>query len=358
MEGTAGHLWETAGHAINRVLTPDAKLAILSGLVRARVFEQAALQQFNCGMMAGWLNLQIGQEGVSAGVQSLLTPADHTISGVRGLGFAIMRGLPMRECYAELMGRRTGCSKGKGGMFSFFSPERNHWGIHGVAAAHTPLAAGLAFAMKQREERGVAVCMMGDGAVNQGVFHETLNLAGLFSLPVVFVIENNGFGMFTSVRRSSAFKDCLARRAEMYDISWDRCEGHDVYAVRSCVAPALERAREELRPTVLEVSTFRYCGATVADANNHKYRTKEEIDWHKQHRDPVDLWNQRLIHVGIAGETTLSEMRDLAKQEAREAIGWAREQAPPEIGEIKEDVYWETDHQTPAAGIGRHFFDD
>ena len=175
---------------------------------------------------------------------------------------------------------------------------------------------------------------------------------------MVFVIENNGFGMFTSVRRSSAFKDCLARRAEMYDIAWDLCEGHDVYAVRSCVAPALERAREELRPTVLEVSTFRYLGATVADANNHKYRTRDEIEWHKKHRDPVNLWSQRLITEGIAGDATLAELKELAKREAWEAVEWAREQAPPEIGEICEDVYWETDHQTPASRIGRHFFDD
>ena len=150
---------------------------------------------------------------------------------------------------AELFGKVNGCSKGKGGMFSYYDPGRNHWGCHGLAAAQTPLAAGLAFAVKQREESGAVVCFLGDGAVNQGVYHESLNLAGLFGLPVVCLIENNGYSMGTSVARSSCFKECLARRAETYDIDWDRCGDGDMYELRARVWTALERARHERRPT-------------------------------------------------------------------------------------------------------------
>ena len=357
-DGNADELWQQAEAGINRALTPEAKLHILSDMVRARVFEQQAITEYLNGKMGGFLNLMIGQEGGAAAVQSMLTPLDHTISGIRGLGFAIMRGLPMRECYAELMGRSGGSSKGKGGMYSFFSPERHHWGIHGLAAAHTPLAAGLAFALKYQGIPGAVVCIMGESAMNQGVYHETMNLAALFSLPVVFVVENNGFGMFTSVGRSSAFRDCLARRAEMYDMEWDRCAGHDIYAVRACLAPALGRARENHRPSLVEISTYRYYGWSVADANHQKYRTREEIEWHKENRDPVTLWNRRLMEEGIASESTMAGIRKEAKEEAREAVAWALESPIPAIDEITDDVYWETDHRTAASGIGRHFFND
>jgi pyruvate dehydrogenase E1 component alpha subunit len=352
------HLWQAATAECNLALTTADKLCILTDMVRARVFEQQALKYYKAGQMGGWLMLTIGQEGTAAAVRSMLSPEDHTISGVRGLGFAVMRGISMRECMAELMGKRGGSSKGKGGMFSFFSPERHHWGIHGLAAAHTPLAAGFAFAMKRRNQSGVAVCLMGDGAMNQGVFHETLNLAGLFSLPVIYIVENNGYSMGTSVMRSSACKDYLGRRAEMYDMDWDHCGGHDIYAVRACLHSAMRRAREHQRPTLLEISTYRYYGFTIADANHKKYRTDEEIEWHRANRDPVNLWLRRLIAEGVATEELHREIHGAAKNEAAEAVVWARAQPVPEICEICGDVYWETDHATAASRIGHHFFND
>ncbi len=358
MDAEDHHLWQAAAAECNLALTDAEKLRILTDMVRARVFEQHAMKYYNAGKMAGFLDLMIGQEGGAAAVRSMLQPQDHTIGGVRGLGFAVMRGLTMRECLAELIGKQTGSCKGKGGMFSFCSPAHHHWGIHGVAAAQTPLAAGFAFAMKYRSQAGVAVCFLGDGAMNQGVFHETLNLAALFSLPIIYVVENNGFSMFTSVKRSSAFKDHLARRAEMYDMAWDHCHGYDIYAVRASLDSAMRRAREQQRPTLLEISTYRYFGFTIADAMSHRYRTKEEIDWHKEHRDPVNLWLRRLIAEGIATEAMHEEIRAAAKKEAADAVKWADAQPPPEISDISGDVYWETDHRTPASGIGRHFFND
>lgn len=269
-----------------------------------------------------------------------------------------MTGIPMVSCMAELMGRIGGISKGKAGMFSCFAPQLNHWGIHGLAAAQTPLASGLAFAMKLREIKGAVVCFLGDGAVNQGVYHEVLNLSALFGLPVVFLIENNGYAMGMSVKRSSAFKDYLAQRAETYGIEWDVCGGHDIYALRACLEPALERARNEFRPTVIEVETYRYYGFTVADANHKRYRTPDEIEWHKQNRDPLNLWNARLIEEGVISDTAIGEMRGAAKIEAAEAVKSACKSPPPLISEITDDVYWEVDHRTPAASHGRYFFDD
>jgi pyruvate dehydrogenase E1 component alpha subunit len=162
-------------HAINRDWSAEGKIDLLRQMMRIRRFEQMALKQYIMpGRMGGWLNLDIGEESVATGVRSLMGPRDHSISGPRGLGHALAAGMEMGPCMAELFGNANGCSKGKGGMFSYYAPNRNHWGCHGLAAAQTPLAAGLAFALKQREIPGAVVCFLGDGAVNQGVYHESL----------------------------------------------------------------------------------------------------------------------------------------------------------------------------------------
>ena len=183
----------------------------------------------------------------------------------------------MNECMAELYGKATGCSKGKGGSMHFFAPDKNYWGGHGIVAGQTPLGAGLAYGLKYQGLKGACLCYLGDGAINQGAYHESLNLAALFDLPVIYVIENNGYSMGTSQKRSSAFKSCLAERADGYNIAWDTVNGEDVYEVRAKTQVAMERAHEESRPTVLEISTYRYYGHSVADANSKKYRSPEEI---------------------------------------------------------------------------------
>lgn len=342
-------------HAINRDWSAEGKIDLLRQMIRIRRFEQAALTCYCTGKMGGFLILSIGQESISTGVRSLMGPRDHSISGPRGLGHALAAGMAMEPLMAEHFGKANGCSKGKGGMFSYYDPGRNHWGCHGLAAAQTPLAAGLAFALKQREIPGAVVCFLGDGAVNQGVYHESLNLAGLFGLPVVYLIENNGYAMGMSVSRSSRFKGCLARRAEGYDIDWDCCGDGDLYELRARVWTALERARHERRPTVLEVETYRYHGFTVADANTKKYRTPEEIEERKK-RDPLDGWRRHLQQEGILDAAAAEEIDVAAKAEAKAAVKFAEAGAPPGIGDIMDDVYWETDHDTPASRSGRHFF--
>ncbi|MGL4401409.1 MAG: thiamine pyrophosphate-dependent dehydrogenase E1 component subunit alpha [Luteolibacter sp.] len=238
-----------------------------------------------------------------------------------------------------------------------FDPTRHHWGCHGIAAAHTPLAAGLAFALKQRDIKGAVFCFLGDGSVNQGVYHESLNLAGLFALPVIYVIENNGFAFGTSVSRSSAFKTCLARRAETYGIEWDLLSDADPYEMRARIQPAIKRAHNHQRPTVLEIYTYRYFGASVADANHKKYRSPEEIEA-KKLQDPMMLWGQRLVADGILDQATLEQISDEAKAEASLAVEFAENGVAPTVPDISRDVYWETDHATESARLGRHFFDD
>lgn len=344
-------------HPINCDWSAEGRIDLYHQMMRIRRLEQAALKNYNGGRMGGWLFLDIGQESVAVTARSLMGPQDHGISGHRGIGHALAAGIAMGPCMAEFFGKTNGCSKGKAGAFTFFHPERNHWGCHGIAAAHTPLAAGLAFALKQRDIKGVVFCFLGDGTVNQGVYHESLNLAGLFNLPVIYVIENNGYAMGTSVSRSSVFKTCLARRAETYGIDWDLFSDADPYEMRARIQPAIERAREHQRPTVLEISTYRYYGFTVADANHKKYRTSEEIEA-RHARDPMMLWGRALVAEGILDQTGLEQISDEAKAEASAAVEFAKNGVPPTVSDISRDVYWETDHATESSKIGRHFFDD
>ncbi|MFC5456377.1 thiamine pyrophosphate-dependent enzyme [Prosthecobacter fluviatilis] len=198
--------------AVNAELTPADKIQLLRQMHRIRAFEITALQHYQAGRMGGFLILQIGQEAIPVAVRSMMGPQDHSICSLRGMGTAIVSGMSMREGMAELFGKATGCARGRGGLFGFYAPEHRHWGGHGYAATQTALAAGLAFGLKHQEKRGAVFCFLGDGAVNQGTFHESLNLASLFSLPVIYLIENNGYAMGTSVKRSSAFEGSLAPR--------------------------------------------------------------------------------------------------------------------------------------------------
>lgn len=344
-------------HPINRSWSAEDKVALYRQMMRIRRFEQEALRNFMAGKIGGWLILSIGQEPVAASVRSLISSEDHSISGPRGIGHALAAGVEMGPIMAEFFGRTSGSSKGKAGAFSYFDPTKHHWGCHGLAAAQTPLAAGLAFALKQRDIKGVVFCFLGDGSANQGVYHESLNLAGLFGLPVIYIIENNGYAMGTSVSRSSKFTECLARRAETYGIDWDWFGDEDPYEIRARMQPAIERAREHQRPSVIEISTYRHYGFSVADANHKKYRSETEIEA-KKARDPMMLWKQRLIEEGILDEAGAEEISLAAKKEAREAAKFADESPLPTVSAISQDVYWETDHATERSKIGRHFFDE
>lgn len=343
---------------INRQLRPDEKIQLLRQMFRIRRFEQTALKHYQAGAMGGFLHLYIGQESVAAGTISLCGHDDQIIAGYRSHGLALAAGMTMNECMAELFGKATGCSKGKGGSMHFFAPDKNYWGGHGIVAGQTPLGLGLAFALKYKEIKGCCLCFLGDGAVNQGVYHESLNLASLWDLPVVYIIENNQYSMGTSLERSSAFRNCLAARAEGYDIAWQRFEGEDLYEIRAHTWTAMERAREESRPSVLEIATYRYYGHSVSDAMSKKYRDPAEIEKYRQFHDPPRLWQRRLLEEGIISEEEIAEWDAAAQAEADAAVEFAKESPLLKPDEIFSDVYYEVDRQTPAGKTGKFFFNE
>jgi pyruvate dehydrogenase E1 component alpha subunit len=343
---------------INKGLTAEQKIDLLRQMMRIRRFEQASQKYYNAGRIGGFLHLYIGQEAVAIGSISLCSKNDHIITAYRDHGHALAVGMSMNECMAENFGKATGCSKGKGGSMHYFAPDKNYWGGHGIVAGQTPLGLGLAYALKYKEIEGCAICYLGDGAVNQGSFHESLNLAALFEIPVIYVIENNGYSMGTSQNRSSAYRGCLAQRAEAYDMEWDLIDGSDIYEVRAKTQIAIERARKEKRPTILEISTYRYYGHSVADANTKKYRSPEEIENYKKKHDPISLFKAKLIKEGIITEEQADEINREAAAEAAESVKFADESPPPTIEDIMKDVYWEVDNNTIAGQTGRHFFND
>jgi pyruvate dehydrogenase E1 component alpha subunit len=342
---------------VNKSLSKEAMIDLCRMIVGIRRFEERSLRAYNQGKIGGFLHLYIGQEAVAAGIASLMGENDHIITAYRDHGHALAVGMSMNECMAEMFGKHTGCSKGKGGSMHFFAPDKNYWGGHGIVAGQTPLGAGLAFALKYKGLKGCAVCFLGDGAVNQGAFMETLNLASLWNIPVVFVIENNGYSMGTSLKRSSA-EENLAHRAEGFDMEWEVCEGHDVFEVREVANRAMVRAREEHKPFLLEIRTYRYRGHSVADANHEKYRTKEEIEEYKRNKDPVNVIKEQLISEGILTEESARKIDQEKKDEAETAAKFADESPVAPRSEIQTDVYWEVDNDTEGKLKGTYFFND
>jgi pyruvate dehydrogenase E1 component alpha subunit len=349
---------DAKSHPINQKLTSDDKVRLLREMTRIRAFEQVSLAKYQAGKMGGFLHLYIGQESVAVGTISLLGKDDHTITAYRDHGHALMSGMSMNECMAELYGKATGCSHGKGGSMHYFAPDKNFWGGHGIVAGQTPLGLGLAFGVKYQEKVGAALCYLGDGAINQGAFHESLNLAALWNIPVIYIIENNGYSMGTSQCRSSAYQQCLAQRADGYGIAWDHFDGSDIYEVRARTQVALERAHLESKPTVLEISTYRWEGHSIADAMKTVYRTKQEIERYQKEHDPISIWRQHLIDEGILTEKEIKAIDKEAFQEAEASADFADESPYPEPESIFSDVYWATDNPEVAQPQGRHFFND
>jgi pyruvate dehydrogenase E1 component alpha subunit len=350
---------------VNAALTAEQKRHLLRDMIRIREFENGAHEQYQKAKMGGFLHLYIGQEAVAVGAVSLMGDNDHVITAYRDHGHALAVGMGMDECMAELFGKRTGCSKGKGGSMHFFAPDKNYWGGHGIVGGQTPLGLGLAFGLKYKGLTGCSMCFLGDGAVNQGSFHESLNIAGLWDLPVIYIIENNGYSMGTSQKRSSAYNSCLAERAAGYGIIWDVVRnGSDIYEVRDVIGKAVQRAHAESRPTVLEIATYRYEGHSVADAKHNKksltdgYRTKDEIEHYRKNFDPVESFSARLVEEAVATAEEIKEMKKAAVAETRASVAFADGSPFPATEEIFTDVYYEVDQDTAAGRTGRHFFND
>ncbi len=344
---------------INKGLTPEQKIDFYREMVRIRRFELTALPEYQKGVnMGGFLHLYNGQESIAVISASLMGEHDHMITAYRDHGHGLSVGMNMNECMAELFGKIDGCSKGKGGSMHFFAPDKNYWGGHGIVGGQTPLGLGLAYGVKYLEQEGCCLCYLGDGAINQGAFHESLNMAALLDIPVVYIIENNGYSMGTSQERSSSAPERLAQRAEGYNMDWDVVNGEHLYELRSKLNVAMERARKEHRPTLLEIDTYRYYGHSVADANHKKYREAEEIEVYRSEHDPITTWKEQLIKEGILNEDSAKAIDKEAAREAKDSVKFALASPAPTVEDISKDVYWEVDNNTEASQTGRYFFND
>jgi pyruvate dehydrogenase E1 component alpha subunit len=340
---------------INAELDAEEKLRLYSQMVRIRRFEERSLRAYQQGHIGGFLHLYIGQEAVAVGSVSVMSEDDHVITAYRDHGHALAVGMDMDECMAELFGKRTGCSKGKGGSMHFFAPDKNFWGGHGIVGGQTPLGLGIAYALKRKGTQGACLCFMGDGATNQGPFYESLNLASLWKLPVVYIIENNGYSMGTAESRHSAGEP-LARRGDAFDINWSVHQGHDLYEVRAAIHSALTRARKSSSPSVLEIVTYRYRGHSVADPDQ-TYRSKEEIEEYKKNKDPINLFRDKLIAEDVLTDEKSQALDAAAKEEADASAEFALASPFPEISELMDDVYWETDNPDQKLSGGKMFFE-
>lgn len=336
-------------------LSKEEKVSLFENMVRIRRFEERSLRSYQQGHIGGFLHLYIGQEAVAVGSVSMMGKDDHVITAYRDHGHALAVGMDFDECMAELYGKKTGCSKGKGGSMHFFAPDKNYWGGHGIVGGQTPLGLGIAYALKYQKKKGACICFMGDGATNQGPFYESLNLASLWNLPVIYVIENNGYSMGTAESRHSA-GDPLARRGDAFDIDWSVSNGHDIYEVRQTIGDALELAHEKSRPSVLEIVTYRYRGHSVADPDQ-TYRSKEEIEEYKLNKDPLNLFRAKLLSESTASEEELKSIDAKAKDDAEASAQFADASPDPEAHELMDDIYWETDNPKEKTSEGTMFFE-
>lgn len=301
-------------------------------MVLQRRFEEKCAEAYAIGKIGGFCHLYIGQEAISTGAMSVLRPDDYVITAYRDHGLALARGMTPHATMAELFGRAAGCSGGKGGSMHLFDRNLNFLGGHGIVGGHLPIAAGVGFAISYRGGDQVCLCFFGEAAVNIGAFHEALNMASLWNLPVVFIIENNRYGMGTAIGRSTAQQD-VVKRAAAYAMIGTSVDGQDVYTVRDAMATAVERARKEHRPTLLEVRTTRFMGHSMSDAASGTYRSKEELEESMQ-RDPIVLLKKKMLSEGTLTEAEYKKMDDDAKAVAQDAWDFADaspEPAPEEL---------------------------
>lgn len=305
-------------------------------MVLIRKFEEAAAKAYSVGKIGGFLHLYIGQEAVGVGSIAALTPHDYIVSTYRDHGHALARGLHPNPLMAELFGKATGISKGNGGSMHFFDKNAHFMGGHGIVGGHISLAAGIAFASKYKKEDSVTICFFGEGAANIGSFHEGLNLAAIWKLPVVFICENNHYAMGTPEYRALAVKD-VSIRAHAYDMARDHIEGDEVRKVRDHVKVAVERARRGEGPTLIEVSTYRFRGHSMSDPA--KYRTKEELEAYKK-KDPLMRARHELELGGIKPEE-LDKLEIEIQTQIDEAYQFAETSPEPPLSQLHKYVYAE-----------------
>ncbi|KIH77081.1 pyruvate dehydrogenase E1 component alpha subunit [Geoalkalibacter ferrihydriticus] len=313
-------------------------LAMYRDMVRIREFEESCPSLYSQGKMGGFLHLYSGQEAVGVGVAHAMRKDDYMIAAYREHGLILAKGTDPGPVMAELFGKKTGVSRGKGGSMHMFDPSVRFMGGYGIVGGHIPLAVGMGYAIQYQEKNEVVVCLFGDGATNQGVFHEAMNLAALYQVPVVFVCENNMYGIGTSVARASAVEE-LFKKSCAYETPGVKVDGMDVLKVYEEVRKAVGRARAGEGPTYIEALTYRFRGHSISDPGNYRSKQEKQL-W--QERDPIPNLGHWLVVEGKASEDDLQKIKDEEKKTIEEAIRFAEESPDPGPEELWTDVYVES----------------
>ena len=313
----------------------DTLVKIFHQMLLLRRFEEKCAESYSLGKIGGFCHLYIGQEAVGVGAISVLRPDDYVLTSYREHGQAIAKGISPEAVMAELYGKAGGCSGGKGGSMHLFDADVNFLGGHAIVAGQIPLATGVAFACKYKETDQVTLCFFGEAAVNQGAFHESLNMAQLWKLPCIYICENNMYGMGTSLERAMSSQN-VASKACAYELASESVDGMDVLKMREATQRAIKRAREESLPTLLEARTYRYMGHSMSDPG--KYRTRAEIEKY-QERDPIKVFTKTLKDNGVLSDSEIAEIEAQVKEEVERAVRFADESPLPEPKELYTDIY-------------------
>jgi len=319
--------------------TAEQYRSYLRQMLLIRRFEEKAGEAYSLGQIGGFCHLYIGQEAVAVGSIAALRHDDVLTCSYRDHGHALARGISARAIMAELFGKATGCTKGKGGSMHLFDASKGFLGGHGIVGAHIPITTGIAFAFKYRGGDQVAVCYFGEAAVNNGAFHEALNMAALWKLPAIFICENNRYGMGTALERASAIYD-ISERACSYDMDNEVVDGQDVLAMRAAMDRAVTRGRKESLPTLLEVRTYRFMGHSMSDPIHGHYRTKEEVEEQRK-RDPIAVWGEQLKATKLIDDAGIKALDEEVQAEVADALKFADESPDPDTSELWSDVYAE-----------------
>jgi pyruvate dehydrogenase E1 component alpha subunit len=328
------------GNGAGGDVPPELRRELLRSMLLQRRFEERCAEAYALGKIGGFCHLYIGQEATGTGAIAALREDDYVITTYRDHGQALARGMSPRAVMAELFGRVDGVARGKGGSMHLFDRNVNFLGGHGIVGGHVPLAAGVGFAIKYRGGDQVIVCFMGESVVNTGAFHEALNMAALWKLPCIFIIENNRYGMGTALERASAIHD-IYERASSYNMARAVVDGQDVLEVRRAVLEAADRARKEQLPTLLEVRTYRFMGHSMSDAVSGTYRTKEELEEYMK-RDPIVVLRTQMQEAGEITDEDVAKLDEAIKAICQDAWDFADNSPEPPLEALYEDVLVDT----------------
>ncbi|MCX7919336.1 MAG: pyruvate dehydrogenase (acetyl-transferring) E1 component subunit alpha [bacterium] len=318
-------------------LSPEQLIHLYEQMLLIRRFEEKCAEMYTLQKITGFCHLYIGQEAIAVGAMSAIRPDDYILTAYRDHGHALAKGSDPKLVMAELFGKYTGLCKGKGGSMHLFDIEHNMLGGYAIVAGHLPIATGVAFAIKYLKKDQVVLCFFGEGAVNAGVFHESLNLAELWKLPIVYICENNRYGMGTPVERASSIYN-IAQKACAYEMRREHIDGMNVLEVREHVLQAVELARTKQLPSFIEMKTFRFMGHSMSDPAHGHYRTKEELEEQKK-LDPIVSFQNRLVEQNILNQAKIEQIEQQVAQQVEEAVEFAEHSPFPPIESVATDVY-------------------